>query len=335
MRMFVHRKGTRITEEKNDLQHIEEMKLLKSFKLDINTNEAKELLNKVLDESVENVSSIEMGELSRVFSFTAKDKPYVVHFRINNESLDKAEYIYKTYGCELPIPAVVKLGEIDDIFFCISEKAKGKPISSYSNSEQTVILNDLARHFTNMSYIKVDSTKGYGLISPSGFTSFKSWEEVIASFFDEDQEGFYKDWTNLYKDSFLERPLFEEGYLKTMELVKYAPSNPNLVHGDFHLGNMLSDGKNVTGIVDWELAMYGDFMFDLAGLHLWSPHLKFPEKVRNLWLESGKDIINFKERLRCYMLFKAVDGLRFYAKQGSKPSYDYIREKVVTLLNEV
>lgn len=86
---------------------------------------------------------------------------------------------------------------------------------------------------------------------------------------------------------------------------------------------------------DWELAMYGDFMFDLAGLHFWSSHLEFPQKVRNLWLESGQDIINFKERLHCYMLFKAVDGLRFYAKQGAKPSYDYIREKVVTLLNEV
>lgn len=324
-----------IIERNKNLSNNEEMKFLRSFKLDMNTNQAKEILNKVFDNAVENVSSIEMGELSRVFSFIVKDQPYVVHFRLNSESLDKANYMYKTYGELLPIPAVTKLGNIDDIFFCISQKAKGKPIISYSNSEQNIILNDVARSFKKISCIKIDSSQGYGLISPSGLATFKSWEEAIASFFKDNQEGFYMNWTNLYNESFLERSLFEEAYLTMMELLKYSPCKPHLIHGDFHLGNMLSNEKLVTGIVDWELAMYGDFMFDLAGLHFWSPHLEFPQKVRNLWLESGQDIINFKERLHCYMLFKAVDGLRFYAKQGAKPSYDYIREKVVTLLNEV
>lgn len=69
-------------------------------------------------------------------------------------------------------------------------------------------------------------------------------------------------------------------------------------------------------------------------LHLWTPYLDFPQKVRNLWLEAGSDIMYFEERLRCHMLFKAIDGLRFYAKQEAKSSYDYVREKVVTLLNE-
>lgn len=308
---------------------------MKSFKLYMNTNQAKEVLNRIFDETVGNVSPIEMGELSKVFSFIVKDQPYIVRFRNNNESLIKANYMYRTYGGQLLIPAVVKIGKIDEIFFCISKKAKGKPISSCSDSEQTIILNDVARHFTNMSNIKVDLSQGYGWISPYGFASYKSWEEALASFFTEDQDGFYKDWTSLYKTSFLEKSLFEEGYLAMMQLAKYSPNTPHLVHGDFHLGNMIFNEKEVTGIVDWELAMYGDFMFDLAGLHFWAPHLEFPQKVRNLWLESGKDIMNFQERLHCHMLFKAVDGLRFYAKQEAKPSYDYIREKVVTLLNEV
>jgi hygromycin-B 4-O-kinase len=309
--------------------------MLKSFKLDMNVNQAEEILKEVFDESVTQVSSIEMGQLSKVFSFMAKDKCYVVHFRNNEESFIKADYMYKAHGDKLLIPQVVKTGKIDEIFFSISDKIKGKPISSYSASEQNIIINDVAKHFTNMSHIDIESSKGFGLIFPNGLASYKSWGEVLAGFFREDQEGFYKDWTKLYKQSFLEKSLFQEGYLAMMELSKYSPGKPYLVHGDFHLWNMLSDGNRVTGLVDWELAMYGDFMFDLGVLHLWTPHLDFPQKVRNLWLEVGSDIIYFEERLRCHMLFKAIDGLRFYAKQEAKPSYDYIREKVVTLLNGI
>jgi hygromycin-B 4-O-kinase len=305
---------------------------LKSFKIDINTNQAEEILQGALGEPVTNLLPIEMGELSKVFSFSIKDKSYVVHFRKSRESFDKADFMNTVYGDKLPIPRVVKSGEMDGIFFSISNKVEGKPVSSFSVPEQKIILDDLAIHFTNMSKIALDPSKGFGLISPSGTTFSKSWEEVIAGFFKEDQEGFYKDWTKLYKESFLEKSLFEEGYLAMMELIKYSPNTPTLVHGDFHLGNMLSDGEQVTGIVDWELSMYGDFMFDLAILHLWSPYLDFPQKVRKLWLENGSDIVNFEERLRSHMLFKAIDGLRFYAKQGAKPSYDFIRERVVNLL---
>ena len=305
---------------------------MKSFKIDININQAEEILKGALGEPVTKLSPIEMGELSKVFSFMVKDKSYVSHFRKSRESLDKADYMNKVYGDKLPIPSVVMSGEMDEIFFSISNKAEGKPISSFTVPEQKIILDDLAKHFTNISQITLDPSKGFGLICPSGTAFSKSWGEVIAGFFNEEQDGFYKDWTKLYKESFLEKSLFEEGYLAMMELIKYSPNIPNLVHGDFHLGNMLSDGKQVTGIVDWELSMYGDFMFDLAILHLWSPHLDFPQKVRNLWQENGSDIVNFEERLRSHMLFKAIDGLRFYAKQGAKPSYDFIREIVVNLL---
>lgn len=308
--------------------------ILKSFKLDMDINQAEEILKEIFEQSVAKVSYIEMGQLSKVFSFEVKDKSYVVHFRKNNESFDKADFIYKAHGNKLPIPQVIKNGKIDEIFFSISTKATGKPISSYSAPELNIIIKDLAKHFTNMSHIDIEPSKGFGMIRPSGMASNKSWRDVLGEFFKEDQEGFYKNWTSLYTESFLEKSLFQEGYSAIMELAKYSPDKPSLVHGDFHLGNMLSNGNKVTGIVDWELAMYGDFMFDLAVLHLWTPHLDFPQKVRNLWLETENDIIHFEERLRCHMLFKAVDGLRFFAKQGAKPSYDYIREKVITLLNE-
>jgi len=39
-----------------------------------------------------------------------------------------------------------------------------------------------------------------------------------------------------------------------------------IVHGDFHHGNALVDGDELTGIIDWEIAGPGDWRFDLVML---------------------------------------------------------------------
>ena len=39
-----------------------------------------------------------------------------------------------------------------------------------------------------------------------------------------------------------------------------------LVHGDLIIHNLLTDGRNLTGILDWELALFGDPDYDLLRL---------------------------------------------------------------------
>ncbi|CAM4147481.1 aminoglycoside phosphotransferase family protein [Lederbergia lenta] len=307
---------------------------MRSFKLDMNVNEAEKLLSDLYIDSVSNVTAIEMGELSRVFSFTLNNKDFVVHFKNNRESFDKATFIYEAYSSALlPIPKVIKIGNVDNMYYAISEKASGKPISLLEDDPNIDnILNNLAGHFTYMSQISMESNRVFGMISSYNNLEQNSWKETLSNFFDENQDGFHQNWTRLYSESFLEKSLFEEGFEVMIELANFSPATPHLVHGDFHLGNMLSDGQQVTGIVDWEMAMFGDFMFDLAGLHFWSPQLEFPQRVRNLWAKTGKDIPYFEERLRCHLLFKGIDGLRFFAKKDDQPSYNYMRERVITLL---
>lgn len=54
--------------------------------------------------------------------------------------------------------------------------------------------------------------------------------------------------------------------------------------------------------------MYGDFMFDVAVLHLWHPQARFPERVREAWEAEGDAIPRFDERLLRYRLIKGLDG---------------------------
>ncbi|MEM6908187.1 MAG: phosphotransferase [Pseudomonadota bacterium] len=60
-----------------------------------------------------------------------------------------------------------------------------------------------------------------------------------------------------------DRPIIALG-LKWMEDNCPDPVEPVLVHGDYRMGNLLAEGSRLTGVLDWELAHFGDRHEDLA-----------------------------------------------------------------------
>jgi len=65
------------------------------------------------------------------------------------------------------------------------------------------------------------------------------------------------------------------GIMKDLLLIINDPKVKNLfatqtkvvlVHGDLIIHNLLTDGKNLTGVLDWELALWGDPDYDLFRL---------------------------------------------------------------------
>ncbi|UUZ92595.1 aminoglycoside phosphotransferase family protein [Paenibacillus sp. P25] len=235
---------------------------MNSFKPEMHLETALEILQKIESESVSHVTPIEMGELSKVFSYRKDGQELVIHFKKSKETLEKTKWISDRYSLQLPIPKVVKVGTIGDIHYSITEKVKGAPVSTLNADGIRQLIPDLIKRFSMLAQIPCDDSGSFGWISPLGEASFDSWSECLASFFEEEQEGFYHGWPLLFEQSFLERDVFEKFYSIMIDLAQYAPKERYLVHGDFHFGNMLSDGHQITGIVDWEMAMYGDFMFD-------------------------------------------------------------------------
>lgn len=72
-------------------------------------------------------------------------------------------------------------------------------------------------------------------------------------------------WTRLYREHCPESdPLIELGLRQLGEMAPGPPERAVLVHGDLGPGNVLHDGRRVTGLCDWELAHVGDPMEDLA-----------------------------------------------------------------------
>jgi aminoglycoside phosphotransferase (APT) family kinase protein len=130
---------------------------------------------------------------------------------------------------------------------------------------------------------------------------------------------------------------------------------PGLVHGDFHLANVLFSplGPELAAVVDWEMATIGDPLLDLAWLlATWhddddhappvvpiEPWSGFPtrseliERYRNV---SGRDLsaLPWFEVLACYKLGIVLEGTyaRACAGQADKPTGDRLHGAALSLL---
>ncbi len=72
-------------------------------------------------------------------------------------------------------------------------------------------------------------------------------------------------WTRLYREHCPDPdPLIDLGLRQLAETAPGPSERMVLVHGDLGPGNVLHDGRRVTGLCDWELAHVGDPMEDLA-----------------------------------------------------------------------
>lgn len=75
-------------------------------------------------------------------------------------------------------------------------------------------------------------------------------------------------WRAIHEEVGLVRdPVVEEAYAWLLDR-EPERIEPTLVHGDYRIGNCLIDDGRITGILDWELAFFGDPRFDLGYISL-------------------------------------------------------------------
>ena len=80
---------------------------------------------------------------------------------------------------------------------------------------------------------------------------------------------------------------------------------PVLVHGDFRTGNFMATPEEVTGIVDWEFAHFGDRHEDIAWLCMrdWR------------FGKLNKEVGGFADREEFYAEYEKFSGIKVYPKK--------------------
>ncbi len=290
-------------------------------------------LKDTFSKDVSDFEVISGGEGSQAYSFNDKGEQYII--RVNKHhtlGFRKDEYASLNYSSPLiPIPKILKIGRInDDLRFCISQRVEGKILDLFSAAELNSLLPNMFEVLDAIHATDVSNTKGCGKWDADGQGEDKTWKEYLLCVdkYSKGEDGK----PGLFETSFLEKDFWDKAYARMKELLEYCGDERFLVHGDYGFNNVLSDGKKITGVIDWECSVYGDFLFDVAWLSFWSQTLDYQDLYLKHSKERGVEIKNFNERMLCYKINVGLSACSFYAYSGQEEKYKKAKETILKLI---
>jgi hygromycin-B 4-O-kinase len=297
-----------------NLKPIVELNLIQNF------------LNNFYGKSVQSLQTVG-GQINSVYSYKVDNAAYILRLNSSRHGFDTHDFVYKTYGLQgIPISPVISIGNFQKLFYCITREIPGIDVVNLSSDEFEAILPSFLETTAKIHRADISRTEGYGNIDSSGNGLYKNLEEFLEKSFSQEIEGFWYNWHKLYNSTVLEKHVFHEFYDRMMELSKYSKPYRHLLHGDYHFANILTDGKYVTGVIDWDGIKYGDFLYDIATLDLEKSHLRIPHRIKNYYKDRNIDIPHFKNRFLFASYFRGIDCLRFHAAIKDEESYYSIKK---------
>lgn len=290
-------------------------------------------LNGIFPEGISNFETIKGGEGSQAFSFSVLDDQYIIRINKNGSvGFEKDQYAFRHFASPiLPIPEVCNIGKIDEnLYFCISKKSEGKILDAYTDEEKRGFAIELFATLNAIHAIDISGTEGYGEWNSSGQAMGKSWKQTVMGV---DYRVLAEDGKpGLFETSFLEKDVHDAFSRKISELSQYCSEKRYLLHADCGFDNLLSDGRKITGVIDWENSMYGDELYDLAWLSFWWPEIGYEPMYIEYAKNKEIEIEHFNERVLCYKLCVGLNALIFFASTDQKDKYEYTKGVLGKLL---
>src|SRR5262249_44401792 len=153
-------------------------------------------------------------------------------------SFAKDEYAARHFAsATLPIPIVIARGMNADTHFVISERAAGRTLDALSVAERQAHLPAILDTLDAIARADMRGTGGYGSWDATGTGEATTWHDYLATIIENTDTGFYRDWHALFRDSFLERNVYETIYRQMLRLAAFCPEERALIHNDFHFEN--------------------------------------------------------------------------------------------------
>lgn len=177
----------------------------------------------------------------------------------------------------------------------------------------------------------ISEVTGYGEFNENHEAVYATCEDYIKDTFNEEREGYWHNWTEMFGTTFLKKEYFEEILGKALSYVKYCEGRRYLVNNNTFFCNMLVDESGTPACGDWVRAGIMDFMMDFAILDLNKPYLLVPEKLYAYAKKNHIEIPDFKERFLCMAYFKGIDTLRWHASIDDLESCESIKKSLDAL----
>jgi hygromycin-B 4-O-kinase len=265
------------------------------------------------------IAVIRPGEWSVAYSVRTADADLVARFGAYDEDFEKDAFAARYSSTTLPIPPILEWGPALGGFYAVAPRMKGEHIDRLDEARMRRILPSLFGALDKMRAVDLSTASGFGGWRADGSTSHRSWRAWLLGFFNEPATRGAPGWRELLQNSPTEAAAFEEGYARLVQMVEYCPEERALFHDDLINRNVLVDGDRISAVLDWGSSKYGDFLYDIANLVFYRPwfpawqNIDFAAEARAHYDAIGLAVPYFAERIRCYSLRIALDGVAYSA----------------------
>jgi hygromycin-B 4-O-kinase len=190
------------------------------------------------------------GQESQTFRFRTEGQNYIVRLNRVVEGFEKDAFAFSRFStADLPIPKIIRIGQIDGTFYCISQSMPGVSLQELRSDELPPVLAPTARILDLIAESDLKGTSRFGPFNASGAGKYESWHDFLIGISDQCKH----DWS--VAGGFLDMEIISRILERLHTLVAYCPEVRGLVHGDFGSTNVLTDGRRITGVIDWSEAL--------------------------------------------------------------------------------
>jgi len=209
-----------------------------------------------LHQPIESFSLTPSGTRYKVFI----SKNYVVRFRDENPNLLRREAEFLQKLNHSLIPKVIWTGVVKKYPAMIENRLPGQTLDKVWRKlpagSQNQIVQDIIKFI------------GYLRNQRNNYIYSVSMGRKYDRFFDYLTDGLKEKVNMIEKYTLTEKELKDIlAIIQNLESQSiFQLAKVTLVHGDLMIHNLLSDGKRLTVVLDWEFALWGDPDFDLARL---------------------------------------------------------------------
>lgn len=295
---------------------------------ELTTSDIHEFFRNQLGQDIAELSRIGQGEWSFAYSYRDNSGDKIVQFSCLDSDFKKDRYAVAFDSSDMPVPKIVDIGAAFGAYYAISEKADGRAIDYLNHSEMRRILPSLLKMMDALRLVDLSQTTGYGGWNEVGNASHASWRESLLDITDRPTDRI-NGWKAKLAASHVGIDVFNELYQELASSVDVCPEERYLIHADLLHYNLLVADNQVTAVIDWGCAKYGDFLYELAWFTFWAPWFPAMEGIDprqealSHYAEIGLQVPNFEERMRCYEIHIGLDSIVYSAY---KDRWDFVAE---------
>ncbi len=286
---------------------------------------------------VAETSKIENGVANEVHLIKTKSgQEFVARISLDEKNTRFESEQWALQHCQeigVPVPKVLlvrktRIGN-KEYNLCLESKLPGKAlyeVYDLSEAERDRLLNEAGQ---SLSKIHSVSVNGFGKFDKNGKGEFLTIQEIL-----NDPYIGKEKIRKIAKEVGLDDEIIAKAFkIIQEESTSYPPTTPRLVHNDFMPKHILVEDKKVTGIIDFETAIGGDPIMDLAHWHFFfKDALNVNEIIKGY---TNKEIFSkdFDRIFNLWRIYLGLMHLKFQYKENNQKGIDFAKTEITNDVN--